>query len=145
MKLFSCTISSDLSNIRGIVQNVLDFLETSFGEIEESNIFEIKVILNELILNAIKHGNHCESCKCVKITAGLTEDACVFFIVEDEGAGYDYTGILENSRAGAQDFGDLCNIKETGRGLLIIKSLCDKIKFNQKGNKVIVLKRLQKI
>ena len=59
--------------------------------------FELKVILNELILNAIKHGNKNEFSKKVKISVSISKSGYVFFLIEDEGEGYDYKCKLMNN------------------------------------------------
>jgi len=35
-------------------------------------------------------------------------------------------------------------MSESGRGIMIVKSLCDKVKVNRKGNKIIILKSIEK-
>ena len=99
-------------------------------------MFEIKVILNELLQNAIRHGNKEDSSKEVKIRAGI-DNSFVYFIIEDEGKGFDI-----NCNGQSESFMDICDLKENGRGILIVKNLCDRVKYNSKGNKIVVLKMI---
>ena len=86
--------------------------------------------------NAIKHGNKEDNKKQVKIRVGVCE-SIVYFIIEDEGEGF------ANKCPVQQDsISDLCDLKENGRGLTIVNNLCDKVKYNIRGNKVVVLKKL---
>lgn len=133
-------IPSDIAYICGLITNMLTFIEDDFGPINDCTQFELKVILNELILNAIKHGNKCDISKKVKVSINLTKRGCVFFLIEDEGEGYDYNCRIKNKNIDIKE--DFCDLKETGRGIIIVSNICDKIRFNRKGNKVIVLKKL---
>lgn len=145
MKTYTLYLSSDFNKVYGSVEDILTFLDLNLGCVEENNIFELKVILNELILNAIKHGNKCELSKYVKIRTAVLDHGHVVFIIQDEGTGHDYKKAINTANVCcAEDYlADLCDVKETGRGLLIVRNLCDGMKFNKKGNKVIVLKRLR--
>lgn len=144
MRKYSCIIASKFDNVSSAVSDITYYLKDVYGQIEECNLFEIKVILNELILNAIKHGNKCDCSKNVKVTAGITRSEHAFFMITDEGSGYDYQCMLEKPQFCLDDFTDICDIKETGRGIMIVKNLTEKLKFNRKGNKVLVIKKLVK-
>jgi serine/threonine-protein kinase RsbW len=37
---------------------------------------------------------------------------------------------------------DICNLEETGRGMIIVERLCDKVEVNRKGNRITVVKKL---
>lgn len=133
-------IPSDINNMCELISGILTFIDDTYGQINDCIKFELKVILNELILNAIKHGNKNEFSKKVKISVGISKSGYVFFLIEDEGEGYDCNCKLKkNVIYEIEDFSDL---KETGRGIHIVSNLCDKIKFNSKGNKVIALKKI---
>jgi serine/threonine-protein kinase RsbW len=114
-----------------------------YGPIEECTLFELKVILNELILNAIKHGNKNDCSKHVKILVGLTKNDNAVVLVEDSGKGFDHNYMLNKIENGCE-MGDICNMKETGRGILIVKKLSNGMKYNYKGNRVIVSKKLSR-
>jgi serine/threonine-protein kinase RsbW len=119
---------------------MLTFIVVSYGQLNDCVEFELKVILNELIINAIKHGNNSDVSKKVKTSITISKSGFVFIIIEDEGEGYDYKCRVRNKDIAVNE--DFCDLKETGRGIVIVSNLCDKIKFNKKGNKVIVMKRL---
>ena len=141
LKKYNTLIPSDINCICATISGIISFLEESNGPIDECIVFELKVIFNELILNAIKHGNKCEASKTVKLTAGISKDGYVFFLVEDEGDGYDYQCLIQNNKD-IRGMIDLCDLKDTGRGILIVSKLCERMKFNVRGNKVIVMKKL---
>lgn len=143
LKTYLCKIPSNVDCLCSAVKDIIAYLNDTYGTIDESVLFEVKVILNELILNAIKHGNK-ECCeKLVKISAGVTMDERAFIIIEDEGDGcLDLSGFNED-RCRDEPI-DFFNLKETGRGIIIVNSLCDRVKFNKKGNKIVILKKLKR-
>ena len=141
LKIYSCKIPGDLRIVSCTVKDIIRHLMEVYGTVEDATLFELKVILNELVSNAIKHGNKGDSSKFVKIIVGLTEKGNAVVLIEDSGKGFDYRYFMEEDNSTC-DMTDMCCIKETGRGILIVKSLSDKMKFNRKGNKVIIAKKL---
>lgn len=142
LKPYCCTIPSDLNCICSTVKHVLDYLHEAAGCIEESNEFEIKVILNELLINAIKHGNRQEVGKNIKLRAKVSKDDELSITIEDEGEGFDYC--CQNSVHAATGDDNCFELDETGRGIFIVKNLCEKVRFNIKGNKIEILKKILK-
>lgn len=141
METYNSTIPGKIESVRSVVRDITSYLTNSYGIINETTLFELKVILNELILNAIRHGNKEDCTKAVKIKTAITKDKYVIFLIEDEGEGYDYKCITQENK-NPFEIAEICGLNETGRGLFIVKNLCDKMKFNSKGNKVLVLKKL---
>jgi len=143
-------IAADVSNVLDSTKQIVDFFEKKV-ELSEDMIFDIRVIVNELISNAILHGSKKDASKIINITAGLSKNLSqLFLIVEDQGDGIDcsitklnFKEIINNSDE-LVDLGQqtLENLKDGGRGLQIISALSDCIKVNKKGNKVIVLKEV---
>ena len=141
LRTYNSMIQSDINQVCPAVKGIIGYLSEVYGSIDDCCLFELKVVLNELILNAIKHGNRGNADKQVKIVAGLAEADHVFIIVENEGEGFDYQCVMQNmSEPGS--LVDICDIKETGRGIMIVNNLCDRVKINKKGNKIIAVKRL---
>jgi len=134
-------VSGPNSDIRKLVNDIIGFLCGCKDCINENVVFDIRVVLNELIVNAVTHGNKEDKDKCVKIKIGVTEDDHAIFVIEDEGEGFDFKSFIEKDFE-IEDTVDFMQLKERGRGVLIVKKLCDKLKFNEKGNKAVVLKKL---
>ena len=141
MDTYRINITSDISNICKTVKSIIYFIERNFKSLDESTIFDLKVILNELILNSIVHGNKNNSKKCVSIKACIYRSS-IAFIIEDEGCGCDFASIIkrENDLCKNDDIDLLC---ESCRGILIVSKISDIIKYNNKGNKISVLKRIK--
>jgi len=140
LRAYKYKMPSSIKNIGNTVKDVLSFLQSAYGEIDKCTLFELRVILNELILNAVKHGNLEDETKYVSIKAFLSNGDKALIVIGDDGLGYDYRSVLFNSIN--NNICNLSDIKETGRGILIVKSLCEKIKVNKKGNMVCVVKKL---
>ncbi|MBW1783967.1 MAG: ATP-binding protein [Deltaproteobacteria bacterium] len=98
--------------------------------ITESEAIVLKVILRELLMNAVIHGNRSNEELVVKCSVEHLGEKHFKISVEDEGNGFDYRIALY----GVQDFHH--RIKR--KGYLLIKKLSEQIQFNDRGNRVIV-------
>ena len=139
MKAITYTINHNIKALASKIDLVLNDI-ISEHSMSDIILFEIKVVLNELIINALCHGNNCEIEKVTFVTLKVINDDYLYISVKDEGFGFKKLNI---------DFSD-DNIEATnkslcehGRGLIIVDRLCDRIKFNRCGNKVSIIKNLQ--
>jgi serine/threonine-protein kinase RsbW len=138
---YSSSVPSKINCIRIVVEELISSLQRECGVLEESVLFELKVILNELLINAIRHGNMEDESKGVKINAGISVHGKLYIIIEDEGCGYDYVHTCDQLKPLCEET-QTADIAESGRGIMILRGLCDKVKVNSKGNKVIVVKEI---
>lgn len=142
-KIYKCKMPSCIHNVGIQVKSVLNYFQDIYGVLEDEILFDLKVILNELILNAVKHGNNENEMKFVRIKAFVTNKDKALIIISDDGHGYDFRNVLER-RTENNNIYDIGSAMETGRGILIVSSLCDVIKFNKKGNRICVIKSLSR-
>jgi serine/threonine-protein kinase RsbW len=97
---------------------------------EQSNLF---VALDEAFVNAVKHGNKFDVSKLVRVTAEVSSKEARFTI-EDEGEGFDVTSIPDPL--------DPENLfKTSGRGVLFIYNIMDEVKYNERGNRLTMVKK----
>ncbi len=130
-------IINDPVNVCDIVTLILEYI-TLGNCVCEDIIFEIKVILNELIVNALQHGNKCNVNKCTHVTFKIIENY-LYVSVVDEGSGFNHTKTAFVNK----ELDCVNNLYyDHGRGLVIVRQLCDKMKFNKCGNKVSIIKNL---
>jgi len=110
--------------------------ECQWRGIEDENVLtNISICIDELLNNALDHGNDMDELKKIKIK--LVFDQKEFRLsIEDEGEGFDYKEIL--SAFAGRDPG-----LPTKRGLFIVNYLMDEVSFNEKGNIVTMVKRLK--
>lgn len=145
-KNYNKTIPSKIELVGCTVNEIINFIIDNITFIDENTLFELKVILNELIVNAVIHGNKENVDKLVKISLMLTLDESVILMIADDGEGYDYQYYLNRSNE-LNDIGMIQwnEIEESGRGITIVKNLCDRIEINQKGNEIYILKSLKNV
>jgi serine/threonine-protein kinase RsbW len=126
-------IPSAISLMHSILEYLLKRVE-KVGLInpENSNLF---VALDEAFVNAVKHGNQFDVKKNVRITAEVsTKEAR--FTVEDEGEGFDVSAIPDPL--------DPENLfKTSGRGVLLIHNIMDEVHYNERGNRLEMIKRTE--
>lgn len=119
-------INSDVTELK-LVET---FLADIFGKYNLDTKYFNKVYLcvSEAVINAIKHGNKNDRDKKVSIEVTLNIHE-LKVKVEDEGNGFDINSISDPTIEG--------NLKnESGRGIFIIKTLTNQIKYNEKGNRI---------
>ena len=128
-------IEFEVPSFISLMHSILDYLlkrveKTGIVNLESSNLF---IALDEAFVNAVKHGNKFDANKLVRITADVsTEEAR--FTVEDEGEGFDVHAIPDPL--------DPENLfKTSGRGVLIIHNVMDEVKYNERGNRVEMVKK----
>lgn len=97
---------------------------------ETSNLF---VALDEAFVNAVKHGNKFNAEKLVRITAEVSKEEARFTI-EDEGDGFNVNEIPD-PRNPENLF------KTSGRGVLFIHNIMDEVTYNERGNRLTMVKR----
>lgn len=126
-------LPSAISPMHSILDYLLKRVEKLGGvKPEQSNLF---VALDEAFVNAVKHGNKFNANKLVRITADLTPKE-VSFTVEDEGEGFDVNSIPDPL--------DPENLfKTSGRGVLFIYNIMDEVKYNERGNRLTMVKKCE--
>jgi CheY-like chemotaxis protein/anti-sigma regulatory factor (Ser/Thr protein kinase) len=124
-------LPSDLSLMNGVLHYLIERVAL-LGVIkpERSNLF---IALDEAFVNAVKHGNRNDPSKLVRITADLSVKEARFTI-EDEGEGFNVKEIPDPL--------DPSNLfKASGRGVLLIYNIMDEVEYNERGNKLTMVKR----
>ena len=125
--IYKSAVCSDLENIKFFIDRTIKTLNCVISN--KDILFDIKVILNELIVNGALHGNECMKDKCVNLTITLNDNKLIIE-VEDEGKGISY------------DFDEYnpFDFKSWGRGLILVKGLSDE--FRVENNRAISIKKL---
>jgi serine/threonine-protein kinase RsbW len=131
-------IEFEIPSAISLMHTILDYLINRVEKVglvnsESSNLF---IALDEAFVNAVKHGNKYDSNKLVRITADVNAKEARF-TVEDEGEGFDISAIPDPL--------DPENLfKTSGRGVLIIHNVMDEVKYNERGNRVEMVKKSDK-
>lgn len=128
-------IEFELPSAISLMHIVLEYLMKRVEKLgvcspEQSNLF---VALDEAFVNAVKHGNKYDAQKLVRITAEVSK-AEARFTIEDEGEGFDVKNIPDPL--------DPENLfKTSGRGVLFIYNIMDEVKYNDRGNRLTMVKK----
>jgi serine/threonine-protein kinase RsbW len=122
----SIEFPSIIDNIR-IVESFIDNakLKLNFDDDIYGNIM---VSVTESVNNAIIHGNKSNRDKKVNLSLDYSKDI-IKFKVKDEGGGFDFHHVPDPT--------DPENLeKSNGRGIFLMKHLCDEVNFLDEGNEV---------
>lgn len=103
--------------------------------VDESRLFDIRLCIEEAVRNAIVHGNNSDKRLSVRAVYWVDKDA-LNMEVEDEGPGFDHADVADPTL-------EPHILKSSGRGVYLIKKLMDKAEYNEKGNKVTMVKKLK--
>lgn len=128
-------IEFEIPGVIGLMNCILDYLMKRVEKVgvinpESSNLF---IALDEAFVNAVKHGNKFDAEKNIRITAEVSVKEARFTI-EDEGEGFDVNSIPD-----PRDPENL--FKASGRGVLIIHNVMDEVRYNERGNRLEMVKR----
>jgi serine/threonine-protein kinase RsbW len=96
----------------------------------------LRLCLEEIIHNAMEHGNLCDTSKKIYITL-KKDDGLAYIKVRDEGPGFDYA---ETARRNVDEGRDLLSVR--GRGLWIVNHYAENVLFNREGNEVTLVFKL---
>ena len=152
-----------IANDNSLVAPLVKWVERAVLELgicTEAELIRMAVALSEAIINAIDHGNLELDSELrqddervyhrlgderrkqspyrerrVQVRVGVTRSEATFTI-RDQGPGFDIAKLPDPT-----DPANLCRVG--GRGLLLIRTLMDDVRFNNLGNEIILLKRKQ--
>lgn len=137
LTIYSGYIMNDTHQACEKVRMILAGIESAVG-LNSDQYFDVRVILSELLQNALRHGCVLSQQK-VYMNVRLSGRDMLSITVQDDGNGFNASKVMEDSQNLQRCKTELA---ENGRGLQIVKSLCDDMVFNQKGNCITVRKKL---
>jgi len=130
----SIVVESKPSAVVGVCKQILPKLEANdFGK---DDIFAVHLTLEEAFLNAVKHGNKMDPAKKVKVDYSVGSDK-IEIRVTDEGNGFEPESVADPR------FGEGL-YEPGGRGLLLMNSYMDTVKYNERGNSVYMVRYKEK-
>ncbi len=157
-------LSLTVDNYVVLVGDVVDRLTSNLKKyLEKSDIMMVKMGLQEMIVNAMEHGNLDVSfdektraqeegrlfdfmkekrlnpeCRDRKVIIDYSlDDKKVIYRITDMGKGFDYAKIMERVKNEVNQQGLL-----HGRGILMTSAVFDRMEYNKKGNQVLLVKQL---
>ncbi|MCA9211898.1 MAG: ATP-binding protein [Planctomycetales bacterium] len=127
---FSGAVASELERSREFVTDVINQLENR--KWPDTDVFGIRMALEEAIVNAIKHGNQHDPVKSVHIDCEIRGDR--FRIdIRDEGVGFDPKCVPDCTAVENLD-------KPSGRGVMLIKHYMTNVTYCENGTRVVMEK-----
>lgn len=125
MSYTSRYVLTSIDDIKRVAADVLCSVEKSAALTEERR-YDITLVINELLVNSFEHARPTEQSPVV-FRAGI-ESGQLRIGVTDGGCGFAYEMITNGAR-------DML-YRERGRGLKLVKALCQEIRYNGCGNSV---------
>ena len=135
MSHFHRSFPSELFYVKPVMTEALGVIKSHFVRMPEEDEYDLRLILSELLLNAVIHGNRGDGKKTVSVSLDIRNDV-VYCAITDEGEGFDHHALL----AGLATEHD-CE-SEHGRGVRIVYALTDTLQFNVVGNTILFQKRV---
>ena len=127
-------ISSELKNVKLVSAEILESL-LPFN-IASYDLLDIRLCLEEALINAIKYGNKLQPDLSIEITYSI-ENSILKITVLDQGKGFDHNNLPDPTLEE--------NLQELkGRGVYLIRRLMDEVIFNEVGNQITMMKNLKK-
>ena len=131
-------IEFEFPSALSLMHSVLSYLTKRVEKLgiidaEDSHLF---IALDEAFVNAVKHGNQFNPEKNVRISVDVSPKEASFTF-EDEGEGFDVAKIPD-----PRDPDNL--FKTSGRGVLIIHNVMDAVQYNERGNRITMIKKTER-
>ncbi|MFH6983819.1 ATP-binding protein [Marinoscillum sp. 108] len=128
MNSIQIQIPSLSENIR-IVESFIDNAKEKFS-LNDDIYGNIMIAVTESVNNAIVHGNRKDSRKNVTLQLKV-DDNILNFTITDEGEGFNFNQLPDPTSPENLD-------KPGGRGIFLMKHLCDEVSFQDEGRAVIL-------
>jgi len=118
------TFPSDMGTAHSLIEEVMDKVRAD--QWNDKDLFAIELVLEEILTNAVKHGNQSDPSKIVRFDGKLNRDKLCIRI-EDEGDGFDPHSIADPREPANQ-------MSASGRGILLVKHFATRVKWSERGN-----------
>ncbi len=130
----SIVVESKSSAVVEVCKEIMAKLEDH--NFDKDDTFAVHLTLEEAFLNAVKHGNKMDPAKKVKIDYSVNSEK-VEITITDEGAGFEPESV-DDPRFGEGLY------EPGGRGLLLMNSYMDVVKYSEHGNSVYMVRYKEK-
>jgi anti-sigma regulatory factor (Ser/Thr protein kinase) len=99
---------------------------------------EVRLGLQEALVNAVKHGNHLDPRKVISVRYKMLGNQ-YWWIIEDQGGGFDFSNCCNPTPAKGDDA-----VSDCGRGLYILHQIFDEVRWAHGGRELHLCKRIQR-
>ena len=127
-------LPSDVRSIEHAVDYVMSACTTCSSHARRMRL-NFRVGLTEALSNAMMYGNGHDPAKRVRVEVTI-EGARIEARITDQGVGFDPNSVPDPTSPDNL-------LKSGGRGLFLMRQLCDEVSFNDRGNQVTLVLRLE--
>ncbi len=120
------------ATLEAVEEFLADFRRQDQGQLNRVDGFAAELLVREALTNAIVHGSHTDPGQEVRCLVRIKRGR-LLIAVDDSGAGFDWRATRSNA-AGLSD----CS----GRGIEILRKYANRVRYNDRGNRVTIIKRL---
>lgn len=132
MKL-SKRLDSKIELVQPFIRTVIDNLQHE--SLSDDDIFHIKLVLEEALINAIKHGNKLHPQLFVDVSINASHDR-LEIVITDQGEGFDPNKVPDPTQEAQLS-------KTSGRGVFLIKKVMDEVQYFDEGRSVRMVKKIK--
>ena len=112
---------------------MLDFLKPL--KLGDAALFDIRLCLEEALINAMKYGNALKKEVPVELDVEAAPEE-VRIQVKDQGPGFDVSRLEKCTE-------EKNLYRDHGRGVYLIHQLMDEVRYNEKGNSLLMVKKIK--
>jgi serine/threonine-protein kinase RsbW len=101
---------------------------------------EVRLGLQEALVNAAKHGNQLDPSKQVEVQYSITHEECCW-VIKDQGGGFEPPSLCQPCDPESW----ICDEQECGRGLFILHQIFDNVEWSPCGTQLSLRKQVRSI
>ncbi len=117
---------TDLKKVNPFIERIYGKILSLAGSQEDAS--KIKLVLEEAITNAMRHGNKLERSTTVKVSI-VADEKKIELDVHDMGGGFNFRNLPDPTKKDGVH-------KSSGRGVFLMRKFMDKVKFYDGGSGV---------
>lgn len=118
-------------------------LEQVSNKLSGNELTLLEIAINEAINNALKYGLAKASDPTVTLSICLHSSECLLVRVKDRGSGFCARSTLKTLSSKDSEKDEEWQWGASGRGLFIMERVMDQVRYNAKGNAVLMLKSIR--
>ncbi|MEL6385395.1 MAG: ATP-binding protein [Cyanobacteria bacterium J06626_18] len=103
---------------------------------------EIRLGLQEALVNAVKHGNHLDPQKVISVRYRASGNQ-YWWVIEDQGGGFDFSRCCCPDECDPTVHEQGGAVNDCGRGLYILHQIFDEVRWDRGGRELHLCKRVR--
>jgi len=124
-------LPTDLKVVNPFLERIIPEFLTIIGS--EDEVFKVKLVLEEALTNAMRHGNKLDPAREVSVHIEADREG-IMLDVHDQGKGFNFQSLPNPTEKGYVE-------KLSGRGVFLMRKFMDQVDFYDGGSGVKMLKK----